>query len=364
MEKDSHELDKDILANKKFGDFFSDGLSLFGRNYGKIIIPFAIFLLISNLLIVFLVTDLRWLANSFTVSLESIIDKMLTAPDTVTEGEMILMLQSMLIGIGISGLEGIIGATFTVIAMCSVSKYLYKVYVRGNADFGKEFRKAFNKKMFLPVALLGFCVPIGTYFLLFIPGIAIFYYYIFLVHTYNNKEVKNPARETRYIVKSNFWNIVGVFLASVIITSLISFPVNSILSLAWNVDTAMYSTWVNPATRNYPLLILYQLSQDLVGMLLSPLFICILTPLFASSKARYDLGYQKGYYPQRVRHGEEYTPYSSYPRDSGTSSRFDEVEMVTKVSEEKEGLYCPFCGAYIKTPKKFCLKCGESLEFN
>ena len=38
MEKDSHELDKNILANKKFGDFFSEGLLLFGRNYVKIIL--------------------------------------------------------------------------------------------------------------------------------------------------------------------------------------------------------------------------------------------------------------------------------------------------------------------------------------
>jgi len=33
-------------------------------------------------------------------------------------------------------------------------------------------------------------------------------------------------------------------------------------------------------------------------------------------------------------------------------------------SEIGPGMYCPFCGALIKTPKKFCPNCGESLEFN
>ena len=364
MDNDSHEIDKYSLANKKFGDFFSEGLNLFGKNYGKIIIPFIIFLVISNLMIVFLLTDLRWLANTFTLSLDSILDKMLTAPDTVTEGEMILVLQSMLVEIGISGLAGIIGALFTVIAMSSVGKYLHKKYLYGNADFGEEFKKAFNKKMILPIIILGLCVPTGTFFMLFIPGIVIFYYYIFLVYTYNNKDIKNPTKETRMIVKGNFWNIVGLFLASFIITTLVSTPIDYVLTLAWNVDAATYSAWLDPATRNYPLLILYQLSNDIIGMVLSPLFICMMTPLFVTSKARYDLGYRRGYYPQRISYGGEQVPYSSYPRGSESSSSFDEVELVAKVSEVKEGMYCPFCGTYIKTPKKFCVKCGESLEFN
>ena len=154
MEKDTHEIDKYSLANKTLGDFFSEGLNLFVKNYGKILLPFIIFLVISNLLIVFLLTDLRWLANSFTISLEAIMDKMLTAPDTVTVEDMMVVSQSLLIEIGISGLAGIIGAIFTVLAMSSVSKFLYKKYLYGDADFNKEFRSALNKKMVLPIIIL------------------------------------------------------------------------------------------------------------------------------------------------------------------------------------------------------------------
>ena len=364
MEKDSHELDKNILANKKFGDFFSEGLLLFGRNYGKIILPFTLFLVISNILIVLLLTDLAWMSSEFTASLATIIDKFTTAPDTVTNAEMILVMQSYMFDIVVMGVEGIIGAIFTVIAMCSVSKFLYKKYLYGNANFGEEFRKALNKKMILPIVILGLCVPSGTFFLLFIPGIVIFYYYIFFVHAYDNKDIKNPARETRLIAKGNFWNIIGVFLASVIITLIISFPIQWILDLVWNVDASLYSSWINPNSRNYVLLILYRLSTDVVGILLAPLFICILTPLFATSKARYDLGYKKRDYSQRMGYQEEYTPYSSYPRESETYSRPINSGIAPNVSDIKEGMYCPFCGVHIQTPKKFCVKCGESLQFD
>jgi len=362
--KDSQELDKQDLVNLKFGDFFSEGLRLFSKNYGKIILPFILFLLISNLLIVLVLTDLTWMSNEFTASLAPIIARFNTAPETVTEEEMFLVLQSMLFEIGLVGLQSAIGAVFTVLSMCSVSKFLYKKYLRGNANFGKELKKAFNNKLILVIFILGLCVPAGFYFLLIIPGIVLFYYFIFLVSAYNMKDIKNPVKETRLIVKGNFWTLISVFLACVIITAIINFPVQYILELVWNVNASTYSSWLNPDTRNYALLILYQLSYDIVGIMLSPLFICILTPLFATAKARYDLGYQKGYSLQRREYREQPIPYSSYPREREVYARPSERTIAPNISEKKEGMYCPFCGTYIKTPKKFCVKCGESLQFD
>jgi hypothetical protein len=152
----------------------------------------------------------------------------------------------------------------------------------------------------------------------------------------------------------------------VIITSIINIPFQFILDLVWNVNATTYLTWLNPNSRNFFLIFLYRLSYDIVGILLAPLFICILTTLFATLKARYDLGYQKSYRSQRMgsREEEEYTPYSSYPRSSETYSKPNDAETATNVSEIKEGMYCPFCGVHIKTPRKFCMKCGEKLKFD
>jgi len=316
-----------------------------------------------------LLTDLNWVLYQFDNSptMLDILNRMTVDPESINEAELLLVTQSLIFELGILGFEGIIGAVFTAIAICSVSSFLYKKYVHGFADFGKELKNAFNKKMLLVIVILGFCVPAGTFFLLFIPGIAIFYYYIFFVQTYNMKDVLNPTKETRSIAKGNFLKIIGVFVASVIITSIINIPVQYILDLIWNVNTTIYLTWLNPISQNYVLLFLYRLSYDIVGILLAPLFICILTTLFASSKARYDLGYQKrSYLSQRPRYrgDEEYTPYSSYPRSSETYAKPNDVETATKVPEIKEGMYCPFCGVHIKTPRRFCMGCGESLKFD
>jgi len=291
---------------------------------------------------------------------------MTTDPESITEAELLLVMQSMLFEIGILGFEMIIGAVFTVITMCSVSNFLYKKYVYGHADFRIELKNAFNKRMVLVILIIGFCVPTGTFFLLFVPGIVIFYYYIFFVQTYNMKDVINPSKEARSIVKGNFLKIVGVFVASVIITYIINIPVQYVLDLAWNLNATTYLTWLNPNSRNFALIFLHRLSYDIVGILLAPLFICILTTLFASSKARYDLGYQKrSYRSQRMGYREEeYTPYSSSPRSSETYSKPNDAETATNVSEIKEGMYCPFCGVHIKTPRKFCMGCGKSLKFD
>ena len=106
------------------------------------------------------------------------------------------------------------------------------------------------------------------------------------------------------------------------------------------------------------MLILYQLLISLAEVFFTPLFICLLTVLFSSSKAKKELGYrfQKMYYPVRDIYQE------TYPQQQ-------ESYEITKTNPEpkiqiKEKFYCPFCGFFIqKVEKKFCPKCGESFEF-
>ncbi|MHA2088036.1 MAG: hypothetical protein ACW972_07160, partial [Promethearchaeota archaeon] len=47
-------------------------------------------------------------------------------------------------------------------------------------------------------------------------------------------------------------------------------------------------------------------------------------------------------------------------------SDYQEEEYITPEPLDPSGtaMYCPFCGNVIKTPKKFCPSCGESLMFN
>jgi hypothetical protein len=65
-----------------------------------------------------------------------------------------------------------------------------------------------------------------------------------------------------------------------------------------------------------------------------------------------------------------------YPKTTRYQPTFEEYTYQPYYEEKEEGyitpktgpplgpsVYCPFCGGFISTPKKFCPHCGESLEF-
>ena len=108
------------------------------------------------------------------------------------------------------------------------------------------------------------------------------------------------------------------------------------------------------------MLILYNILYSIVDIILAPLFICLLTVLFSSLKAKKDLGvqFQQAYQPSRDIYQESYRILRQEPY------RDIETEETTSIPEIgiKNRLYCPYCGTLIKTPKKFCSNCGESLE--
>ncbi|MFX1324686.1 MAG: S8 family serine peptidase [Promethearchaeota archaeon] len=63
---------------------------------------------------------------------------------------------------------------------------------------------------------------------------------------------------------------------------------------------------------------------------------------------------------RKSRYIESQPAYRDYYQRS-----YDTLE--TQISEETQlgsSFYCPFCGVNIRTPKKFCPSCGESLEFS
>ena len=92
------------------------------------------------------------------------------------------------------------------------------------------------------------------------------------------------------------------------------------------------------------MLFLNELLNNLVSIILGPLFICLLTTLFTSLKVRFDLGYRRGYFQ---------VPTELY--------RTEQVQVQPERAES--GLYCPVCGHHMEFKFKFCPNCGESLDF-
>jgi len=174
---------------------------------------------------------------------------------------------------------------------------------------------------------------------LYIPAIAVFSIFIFLVFTYNIEEIEKPTSEARAIAKgtNNKLKIIGVFIFNFCIIFVISFLLNNLIDFFVdpNILSYNYNIWLESSTRNYGMIILYQILLNLVNILLAPLFICLLTVLFVSLKAKKDLGVKYHYAVRR---------------------------QPTLITQNEDSIYCPYCGVLINRLKRFCPRCGENLS--
>jgi len=339
------------LANKRFGDVLRDGFKLFSQNYKSLILPLAFFQIILIVLDIFLLTDLRIYVNSLGAEIPDI---------TEDPADLIKAFRYLLMSAGLIFLQNLIGAIIITIAMCSVGTYVFRKYMDEDVSFSDSFKSAFNKKIFLVILILGICLPIS--FLAYIPALFVFAFFIFLVFTYNMEVNKNPVSEARAIAKGAFWKIIGVFVINGILIFIISFIFTFILDIFLITESTIpiINSWYDPETRNFGMLILYNILYSVVDIILAPLFICLLTVLFSSLKAKKDLGFQfrQDYQPSRDMYQESYKILRQEPY------RGIETEETTSFPEiSREGrFYCPFCGTLIQTPKRFCSNCGENLE--
>lgn len=358
MEKKTQELIH--LANKRFTEVLSDGFKLFIKTYKSLIIPLALFQIILIALNVLLLTDLNWYIDSLRVSIDAIMEKF-NENISLTESELNELAYFLFMTLAQFFLQNLIGAVIITIAMCSVSNYVFKMYMHEDTSLSKSFKSAFNKKMLIVILILGISLPIGSFLLLF-PAIIIFGFFIFLIFTYNIGDGKNLISEARSIAKKAFWKIIGIFVINVLFILIIDSTVTAILDFFLINDSTIpiISSWYNPATRNFGMLILYNILYSIVDIIFAPLFICLLTALFSSLKAKRDLKiqYQQGHYPQRELYQKSYEILGQKPIDlvetEGTTTSPD-IRLDSR-------FYCPFCGVSINTPKKFCPRCGENLS--
>ena len=335
MSRESQELTR--IAKKSYGESISDGFRLFGKNWSKIIVPLTLFYVIYLLLKTFLLADLNWQGYVFG----DIIGTM--DPSNLTEADVAQLLSLLLIGLIAISIDSIIYSLFTALAMSSVSIYLYKKYLNLDTDFVQDMKKSFNSKLFVVLAILGLGVPLGFWFLL-IPGFIIFGLYICSVFTYQFENIEKPIKQARVITKGAFWKIIGVFVISTLIIRVISVIFGFFLNLIWDVNASTLASWYNPASRRYDMLFLNDLLNNLISIILGPLFICLLTTLFTSLKVRFDLGYRRGYFQ---------APTELYGAE----------QVQVQPEHADSGLYCPVCGYHMGTKFKFCPNCGESLDF-
>ena len=333
-------------SNKRFSEVLSEGFRFFGKSWLTLIVPLGLFMLISLIIKNLLVADMVWRSLQMTAAVEIIINK---DPSAITNADLDLMMEYLALTLYSGFISGLIIAIFNVLAMCLVSNYLYNKFIGNETKFFSEFKKAINGKLIFVILLLGVGISIGA-FLLYIPSIIIFGYYTFYVFTYNsdNSEDSNePIRDAREIARKSFWKIIGVFVVSNLIIWIIHFFIDDFLIQFYK------TSWYNPSTRNFGMIILYDLIYNIVDLIFAPLFICLLTSLYVSLKTRKEIfvPYQTSYTQTPQSYG---TPY----RDESSS-----IKSMNAVDKPGSGLYCPFCGQFVKSKRQFCPHCGEQFNF-
>jgi hypothetical protein len=347
-EQNTHRLES--LAEKGFKAILVNGFRLFTQNYRILILLLGLFQVLIVVLNTFLLTNLSWFIDSLGIDVLALLDNLLEGGSlTASEWEMIslsLILDNLYIF-----LSNLIMAFCITISMCLTGNYLYKKYMYEEPDFAQSIKNAFNKKMVLPILIIGIILPIGS-LLLFIPSIIIFYMFIFLIFTYNMEGVGKPIKRARAISKGAFWKIIGVMV--------IHFFLILVIDFGFQLAISPLLGWIDPNTRNYGLIFLSQILASLIDILFAPLFICLLTSLFASLKAKKDLigfQFQRGITPIRNKYEDSY----SKPIQSSIEEPLKESIPPNIQMEDK--FYCPFCGVLVDRPKKFCSQCGQEFSF-
>jgi len=362
--------DKQRLANKPFGEIVSDGFRLFFQTYSKIIIPFALFYIAYIIVSVFLLGALQANLYDLYIAESALIDRYNANPFEAvlqfSDQEYSAIQPYVNMNLLIAFLDGIILGVFTALSLCTVSSFLYKTHMEENPSFSDEFISSFNSKLLIVVLVLGVGVSVcfGYSLFLMIPGIIIFCFFIFLVYTYNMKDVDRPFMESRLSPSGNYIKIIGVFLLAQLIFSLFDLITIVIRIFIWNVNPVDYTYWYTPAGgMNFGMIITRDIVYSIITILISPLFICLLTPVFAVAKAQKDIGYRRKkqqymswgtQYERQPASGQRaYEPERGYSQFPATRTR----------AQPQSGFYCPFCGTLIRSPKKFCPNCGETVDF-
>lgn len=324
------------VSNKRFKDVIYEGLYLFSKSYKTLIIPLALIFVISLIIKNLLVTDLNWQLNLITPAIELIIQK---DPTTLTNDDLNVMFEYFALIISTEFFNNLTSSIFNVFAMCLVSNYLFNKFSGSPSNFTTELKNAFNGRLLLVILLLGVGIAVGS-FLLFIPSIIIYGYYIFYIFTYHSEEGIQPIKEAREVARGAFWKIIGIFILSNLFVFLCDFIFQMVVTpfLLEVYDPS----WYNPSTRNYGSIILYDLFYNLPGLLFAPLFICLLTSLYDFLKNS----------------REQQTQYISPNYQSSQNFETSNTEVSNNLNS---GMYCPFCGKFMKVRIEFCPHCGEKI---
>ena len=101
-------------------------------------------------------------------------------------------------------------------------------------------------------------------------------YYIFSIFTYNIEDIEKPLHEAKLLTKGSFWKVLAVQLIPIPILMVASIPFYPIFEYIWSMEPHITS-----AIGYQGSIFLFSFIISIPFIILGPLELCLLTPLFA-----------------------------------------------------------------------------------
>ncbi len=345
--------------NKSYSDSIADGFSLFKKTYFKILPIFVlisiIFIIISSLVM----TYPNWQLLETSNALLNYMDNLDPDPLNWTDDQMYELLNLTLIYFLFFISTLVLNLFFSnfsqFLAFGIVGGYLYKTYLKQEVNSAEEFKRSMKIEILLIPLLFALLISLG-FLLLFIPALIIYIFFIFspVMHSIESEEKLMCIKASRRYSKNNLWRIIGILFINLIIVGGISWIYNLILSLT--IPAAFY-----PTNGNYLMIILYNLIDNIVYILLSPLLSCLLiTLLVYSKKQMYSRDSRLQYYQR--------TPQQQIPLPSPTPYEIPrqlvpKPQIQPEITDSESPIFCPYCGFSMERHfnVRFCPNCGEKV---
>ena len=260
------------IIKKSYSQLISDGFELYALNFLKLVLVWLIFTSLTILIAVFIFYPI-----------------------------MLLYYRNISLYALIFLLERVIFSIIAVIKICLVSNYLYDKYLQKHPNFIDSFKNAFNERLKYPMvifiiigliscsAFLIVGIILGdhptsaertsAFIILNIIGIIMYVvitYYIFSIFTYNIEDIEKPLHEAKLLTKGSFWKVLAVQLIPIPILMVASIPFYPIYKYFWSMEHHITS---NIGYQGF--IFLFSFIFSIPFIILGPLELCLLTPLFA-----------------------------------------------------------------------------------
>ncbi|MHA1719282.1 MAG: zinc ribbon domain-containing protein [Promethearchaeota archaeon] len=346
-------IDVDLQISKEKFDIslikiFKDSFKLLKKTILPLLLFISILSFISACLKLLILTDANWALYKVSDIYNEIARKLKENPDLVLSNDEYRTIRIYSVLFFISNITDWSLLLLGPISLLVLSTgKIYFIYYRDNdapSKWLESIKFPFNSKKraitSLYIIIFG-SIFISIGFLIFIlPGVLIIFYGIFSIHALIIDEKKGieALKGGLFYVRGHFTKLIAILLIIVFIPMLIQYYYQDPLNNFLNLTDENYILWMNPETRNYGLLFIYDFTNIFFQNILY-FFIPVVYVVTFVQIRDHKLGI------------------------SATSKSKSRKEIITvEIDKDQTHFKCPNCGKRLPSSARKCFKCKQLFD--